>query len=106
MSPRKRCGKGAAGAWDAAHGNPAALRFNKPLGQGEAETGPLVSLRGPSVELLKLDEEPLQVVGGDTDARVLYFETKELRSFWRDANRHRPAFGRELDRVRKVVVED
>ena len=63
----------------AADANPAALSFDQFLGQRQAQARAGVLLGSAGVQLLELDEEPVQIVVVDTAAGVFDFDAESGR---------------------------
>src|SRR5688500_1876618 len=89
-----------------AHADRAPLRLDEPPRQCQAEARALVPLRRTTIELLKLDEQAPEVRGLNADAGVFDLEPKLLCAVGHGSNRDASTFGRELERVRHVVVCD
>src|SRR3569623_773961 len=63
-----------------------------------------MALARAALELLELDEQPAEIVGRDADAGVLDLEPEQLVALGHEPDDDAAAVGRELQRVRQVVV--
>src|SRR5258705_10280161 len=105
-SAREHREEGAALARRALDADGASLSLDDALRERESQPGPRILLRLARIELLELGEELADLFGPDADAGVLDLQTELARRRGTRADRDPPAFGRELDRVRDVVVEN
>src|SRR5207253_3166607 len=80
----------------AADADLAALRLDDPLGEREAEARAGVALGGAGVELLELDEQPVDVVARDPDPGVLDLEPERVGVLGPHADDDLAGVGREL----------
>src|SRR5437868_15012081 len=103
--PRKDGMKYAALADDATHPDRTSLRFHDPLGERQPQPRSGVLLGQRLIELLELDEESVDVLWLDSNAGVFDLEPKRGGRLGANPHHDAPSFGRELQRVREVVVE-
>src|SRR5258708_2400317 len=94
-APRPRRSERAAFAFDPVHADGAALRFDEPLGQREAEPGAAAPL-AIAGDLLELAEQPRDALGRDSDAGVLDLDAHAIVIGRRRAQPDVPTLGREL----------
>lgn len=81
------------------------LRFDQALGEREAEPYAAMELGVARLELMKLDEQALLLLGRDADASILDLDPQVVFAGWREAHLHPSTFVAELECVRKVVEQ-
>src|SRR5690242_164720 len=90
-------GQAAALAHRAADLDATALGLGEAFGQSESQPRALVALGRAAVELLELDEQPVEIVLADPDSIVLDFDAEELAVHAAAAHPHAAVLGRELE---------
>jgi hypothetical protein len=92
----------------AGHADLAALRLDQPPGEREAQAGPGVHLGHPGIELLEIGEQSPDVLAGDAHTGVLHLEPESggVRRLRQRAYHDATALGRELERIREIVIQD
>src|SRR6478735_665418 len=76
------------------------------FGQSETEPRALVALGCARIQLLKLDEQPGDVLRRNADPGIADVDAKMVLTFGIDADSHGSLLRRELDGVGEIVVED
>ena len=94
--PRQRREERAAGSEHALHADPSSLCLDEALREREAETRAGEPLRGARIELLKLDEQAVLVLGLDADAGVFHLDAEALALFRPGPDRDAPPSGVNL----------
>ena len=89
---RQLCVERAAHAEFRAHADGAALRFDDPLREREAQSCSLVVLRRARIQLLEFDEQAVEVVLLDADAPILDFDAEMVRALGADPHFDAAAF--------------
>ena len=87
------------------HADAATLGFYQALGQRQSQTGALIMLANPNIELLEGDEQTVDFLRRDADTRVLDLEPIPLGSVGQGAEHDAAVFRGELHCVGHVVVE-
>ena len=104
--PRQHGMKHAALSHRAPHCDPAALRLGQPAREGQPEAGAGVLFGGPGIELLKFDEQLLDVRRRDAGSVVLDLQAEMRGALRSRADLDAAAERRELEGVGKEIVDD
>src|SRR4030095_2497161 len=83
----------------------AALPFDDLFGQRQTKARPLMFLRGGGLELLKLDEQLVDVFRVDSLTGVLDFQTEKTGLRRYSSHGDASAFRSEFDCVGEIVIE-